>query len=195
MRAVVFGTNGELATAIAKSFLKADWGVEQVGRQDPTPLMLHDAYVFPQGKFIKRPFVAMSNAQLDQVVDIGLMSIVQRLRECLAIPSRLDRRVDYCLIGSTSSYQGFVDTAMYCAVKFALRGLAGALNDEYHETNRRFWLFSPGTMDTAMGRELTDQDASTFLSPDDVADRIVSTITAQNNLFEPEVIIRRRVVR
>jgi NAD(P)-dependent dehydrogenase (short-subunit alcohol dehydrogenase family) len=74
-------------------------------------------------------------------------------------------------------------------------GLVRALNDEYAKTGKRFWLFSMGTMDTEMGRVLTDQDPTSFLSPDAVARRVVSTLTAADNLFEPEVVIRRRSIR
>ncbi len=59
-------------------------------------------------------------------------------------------------------------------MKHGLLGLVRALNDEYAKTGKRFWLFSMGTMDTEMGRMLTDQDPPTgFLPPDAVAQRIV----------------------
>jgi short-subunit dehydrogenase len=74
-------------------------------------------------------------------------------------------------------------------------GLVRALNDEYRDTDTRFWLFSMGTMNTEMGATLADQDPSSFLQPEDVAARIVSSISSESNLFEPEVIMRRRTIR
>ena len=191
--AVIFGAHGGLATALSSAFVSSDWSARQVGRFDPTPNYPADVYVFPQGRFLQKPFVDTNPVERSQMVDAGLNVILSRLRDCLAI--RTDQRTDYCLIGSTSSYQGFANSAIYCAVKHALVGLVRALNDEYKDTSRRFWLFSMGTMDTAMGRQLTtDQDPNTFLSPDEVAERIVSTVTNPSNLFEPEVVIRRRTV-
>lgn len=195
MKVVVFGQNGGLARSVQDAFAYANWSVRAVGRFDPTPMQRADAYVFTQGVFLRKPFIECSAEELDEVIDVGLTRVVERLHDCLSIKVDKTRRVDYVLIGSTSSYQGFANSAAYCATKFALRGLVQSLNAEYVDTNTRFWLFSMGTMDTAMGRQLTDQDAFTFLSPDDVGERIVSAITSPSNMFEPEVVIRRRVVR
>ena len=195
MKAVVYGSKGELALAVVEEFRNATWDVDMVARDQHTPDEQCDAYVFPQGKFLRGPFVNMHGYEASEVIDSGLTSIIYRLRECLSIASDPHRRVDYVVIGSTSAYAGFANTAVYCAIKHGLLGLVRALNDEYKDTNKRFWLFSMGTMDTAMGRQLTDQDTSTFLRVDEVAERIVTTITRPSNLFEPEVIIRRRVVR
>ena len=52
-----------------------------------------------------------------------------------------------------------------------------------------------GTMDTEMGRMLIDQDPTSFLSPEGVARRIVASLAAADNLFEPEVVMRRRAIR
>ncbi len=69
------------------------------------------------------------------------------------------------------------------------------MNDEYSETETRFWLFSMGTMNTEMGALLADQEPSSFLQPEDAARRILDSLTAPTNLFEPEVIMRRRKIR
>lgn len=193
-KALVYGMEGALANAVAGAFATSGWKVQRVSRTELTPPELQDAYIFPQGQFVKRPFVETDNADLDELFNVGLITVAKRLRYCLSIPAPLDRRVDYVLIGSTSAYQGFANTAAYCAAKHGLLGLCRALNDEYKESNRRFWLFSMGTMDTPMGRQLADQDPTTFLSADDVAQRIVSTVSDGSNLFEPEVVIRRRTV-
>ena len=195
MKAVVFGSKGELALAVAEEFANYDFSVEMVSRYDVTPDEPVDVYVFPQGTFLSGPLAAAWYTDISNAIDVGLTSIVLRLHECLAIEASPDKRIDYVLIGSTSSYQGFANSAVYCAVKHGLLGLVRALNDEYASTNRRFWLFSMGTMNTAMGRQLTDQDESTFLSVHEVAQRIVGTITNPSNMFESEIIIRRRTVR
>jgi len=192
--AVVFGTNGGLARALAWAFDGAGWSVEPVARRESPSSSLADAYVFPQAVFLNEPFVSSDFDRIADVIDVGLTQVAARIHDCLRLDAP-DKRLDYCLIGSTSSYAGFANTAAYCATKAGLVGLVRALNEEYKDTQRRFWLFSPGTMDTAMGRQLTDQDPTTFLSPHDVAERIVGTITAPGNMFEPEVVIRRRVVR
>lgn len=192
-RAIVFGWNGGLACSVARAFARADWCVEMVGRDESPLFWSADVYVFPQGIWHNAPFTESTPDQIESVIDVGLTKVATRLHDCLRHDVSDERR-DYCLVGSTSSYQGFANTAAYCAAKSGLVGLTRALNEEYKDTQRRFHLFSMGTMDTPMGRQLTDQDPTTFLSPDDVAERIVSTVTSPSNMFEPEVIIRRRVV-
>ncbi len=201
----MYGASGDLARALTDAFRARDWDVERVGRSGDAehvvatypefiPIGLHDAYVFPQALFLKKPLAETSPAEIDAVMAVGLVEIAKCLRTLLAIPAPLDKRIDYCLIGSTSAYAGFAHTALYCAVKHGLLGLVRALNDEYATTGRRFWLFSMGTMDTGMGRLLADQDPDTFLPPAEVARRIAEAVTSPSNLFEPEVVIRRRVV-
>jgi NAD(P)-dependent dehydrogenase (short-subunit alcohol dehydrogenase family) len=191
----MYGASGDLARALTDALRERDWDVERVSRSGDaehiveaysqfTPEGLHDAYVFPQALFLKKPLAETSPDDIDAVMTVGLVEIA----------ASADRRIDYCLIGSTSAYAGFADTALYCAVKHGLLGLVRALNDEYAKTGRRFWLFSMGTMDTGMGRLLVDQDPATFLPPAEVARRIVEAVTSPSNLFEPEVIMRRRVV-
>jgi NAD(P)-dependent dehydrogenase (short-subunit alcohol dehydrogenase family) len=202
VKALVYGASGGLAQAITAALRSRSWTVDEVTRDgalaaygDYRPKGLHDAYVLPQAVFLKKPLAQTSDAEIDSVIGVGLTEIAKCLRNLLAIPAPADQRIDYCLIGSTSAYAGFKDTALYCAAKHGLVGLVRALNDEYAATGRRFWLFSMGTMDTPMGRLLTDQDEASFLPPQAVAERIVEAVTARSNLFEPEVVIRRRTIR
>jgi NAD(P)-dependent dehydrogenase (short-subunit alcohol dehydrogenase family) len=202
VKALVYGASGDLARVVAAAFEGEGWVVDRVRRgvevgeaySEYRPTALHDAYVFPQGVFLKKPLAETSDGEVDRVIGVGLTEIAKCLRTVLALPAAEDRRIDYCIVGSTSAYAGFKDTALYCAVKHGLLGLVRALNDEYAATNRRFWLFSMGTMDTGMGRMLADQDPATFLPPGLVARRIVEAVTSPSNLFEPEVVIRRRTI-
>jgi NAD(P)-dependent dehydrogenase (short-subunit alcohol dehydrogenase family) len=200
VRALVYGASGGLARSLITALEARDWQVESATREtgrysDYTPKAEADAVFLPQALFVKKPTSAMTDAEIEDSVTVGLTDIIRTLRNLLAADTDRERRVDYAVIGSTSAYAGFANTAVYCAVKHGLLGLVRALNDEHAGTGKRFWLFSMGTMDTEMGRLLTDQEPTSFLSPDAVAERIVTAIAAADNLFEPEVIIRRRTVR
>ena len=211
MRALVYGASGGLAQSLITALAGRDWGVAAVTRADaPAHIGAHrvdgpysdyqpqaapDAVFLPQALFLRKPLVQMTDAEIETSLMVGLTDIIRTVRNLLATDTDGHKRTDYVLIGSTSAYAGFANTAVYCAVKHGLLGLVRALNDEYAGTAKRFWLFSMGTMDTDMGRTLTEQDETSFLDPDAVAERIVGAITAQDNLFEPEVVIRRRAVR
>jgi len=144
------------------------------------------------------PFIETNAEILKKEFQVGLFDIMTLTRKHLDLnKNSLDtgRRVDYAYIGSTSAYAGFKNTAIYCAVKHGLLGFVRAMNDEYSKTNIRFWLFSMGSMNTKMGLKVSGQDISTFLDPGDVAKRIADSILNQGNLFEPEQILRRRIVK
>lgn len=212
MKALIYGGSGGLAQSLIKSLTARHWAVEIVTRKGSSctgeavfcaeasyaeyvPDAVPDAIFFPQSVYFRKPLVETSEAEIEDMLRVGLVDIVKSLRGLLAVDTDPDRRTDYALIGSTAAYAGFGGTTVYCAMKHALVGLVKALNDEYVKTNKRFWLFSMGTMDTPMGRNLTEFDPTSLLDPDAVADRIVESLMATGNLFEPEVIMRRRHMR
>jgi NAD(P)-dependent dehydrogenase (short-subunit alcohol dehydrogenase family) len=223
--ALIFGASGGLAIAIAKKLLSRGWKVDLVSRESRRSRLEerfvdsiaagtvrlftvansytefiaaqpYKAYIFTQALFEPKPLVDAMSGRIEQEVEIGLTGPILLTRSLLLAhqPALAERR-DFAFIGSTSAYAGFSNTASYCAVKHGLLGFVRAMNDEYTDTETRFWLFSMGTMNTEMSAVLTDQDSSSFLQPNDVADRIADSLSSSSNLFEPEIIMRRRKMR
>jgi NAD(P)-dependent dehydrogenase (short-subunit alcohol dehydrogenase family) len=156
----------------------------------------HDVVFFTQALFQPAPLVEMTDERIEHEILAGLTEHIRLTRALLVAHAPLpDQRRDFCFIGSTSAYAGFANTSVYCAVKHALLGFVRSLNDEYASSNTRFWLFSMGSMDTEMGQNVPKQDRLTFLQASDVAKRIVETVEHPSNMFEPEVLIRRRTIR
>ena len=224
-RVAIFGASGGLARALASELLTRGWAVDAIcrtvkadiistqfdGQMKDGTFCIHqvrdrysefkfhyafDAVFIAQALFEPCPLSEVAANQVNDEITIGLTDPILLTRDFLrSFPPCKGKRRDVCFAGSTSSYAGFKNTSVYCAVKHGLLGFVRALNDEYAMTDDRFWLFSMGTMRTEMGRRVAGQDASTYLDPQDVARRIVATFTADTNLFEPEVIIRRRAVK
>jgi len=222
---LIFGASGGLAAALADAFLARRWRVDLVTRggkaevvnrrfttpiaegrvevfetpgrySDFTPRQRYQAYFFPQALFDPAALTAMADEAIEREIEVGLLDPIRLTRKLLSHhPPLPDARCDYCFVGSTSAYAGFRNTSVYCAVKHGLLGFVRAMNDEYAHTDSRFWLFSMGTMNTDMGRKLTEQDPTSFLEPADVAERVAEAVCSRSNLFEPEVIIRRRGIR
>lgn len=224
-RAAVFGASGGLASALIDEMMARGWHVDAVCRaasaskmatrsssgvrgQRVRMLTVDDRYAnfvfsesyetvfFTQAVFDPKPIAQVTKDAIATEVMVGLTEIMMLTRDFLdTFPPQTGIRRDICFVGSTSAYAGFKNTTVYCAVKHGLLGFVRALNDEYARTDYRFWLFSMGTMRTTMGERVSGQDSSTFLEPRSVAARMVDAVACPENLFEPEIVIRRRVVR
>jgi len=98
-------------------------------------------------------------------------------------------------IGSSSAYNGFKDTSLYCASKHALLGFSRAVHNELKEHNIRTFCFSPGGVQTEMGKLVKGQDYSTFIEPDEFARYVIETIKYDSNMISEEVRVNRMVVQ
>lgn len=156
----------------------------------------YDAIFFTQALFNPTPLVDMSDERIEAEILHGLTEQIRLTRALLrAHPAGAEERRDICFTGSTSAYAGFANTSVYCAIKHALVGFVRAMNEEYTQTDTRFWLFSMGSMDTEMGQSVPRQDTTSFLRNTEVAERILDSVEHPSNMFEPEVLIRRRTIR
>ena len=224
-RALVLGASGGLAREVVKTLLNSNWEVDLVSRSKQNTicdesvfaairkgtarifniensysefvfLNNYDAFFQTQAIFSPCPLIGMKPSEISMEVAVGLTEQIQLTQKFLELfPSVMGIKRNICFIGSTSAYAGFKNTSVYCAVKHGLLGFVRAMNDEFAATDDRFWLFSMGTMNTAMGKKVIGQDSNTYLNAVDVAKRIVDSINSESNIFEPEVIMRRRIVR
>ena len=94
-------------------------------------------------------------------------------------------------IGSSSSYEGFEKTALYCSSKHALLGFSRSIYKEYKKYGIRSLIFSPGSIKSKMSKKIKNQDYRTFLDAKDVAQVILSNIKSDTQLVIPETIIKR----
>ena len=94
-------------------------------------------------------------------------------------------------IGSSSSYNGFKNTSVYCSSKHALLGLTRALHDEYRCNNIRSYCFSPGSIQTEMGKKVKNQDYSTFIEPEEIAEYIAFSISFDGEMISNEIQLKR----
>jgi NAD(P)-dependent dehydrogenase (short-subunit alcohol dehydrogenase family) len=225
VKAILYGASGGLALALTARLLTDGWDVDLVTRSsrrsaveakfagastvgrvqilsagedysDCMATQRYDAHIFMQAVFEPNPLVSKTEAAITAEIEAGLTGPIRLTRDLLVrFPAEPGVRVDFCYIGSTSAYAGFRNTSVYCAVKHGLLGFVRAMNDEFAATDARFWLFSMGTMKTDMGARVVGQDPESYLNPEDVAARIAEALASPTNIFEPEVVLRRRTIR
>ena len=97
-------------------------------------------------------------------------------------------------IGSSSSYNGYKKTSIYCATKHALLGFSRSLVDELKEYNVRTFCVSPGSIKTNMAKKLVEQDFDTFLDPKEVAEAILFVISHDNEMMIDELKLNRKKI-
>jgi len=94
-------------------------------------------------------------------------------------------------IGSSSSYQGFKNSSVYCVSKHALLGFSRSILDELKKYNVRTFCVSPSSIKTKMGETLVEQDFNTFLNPKEVAESIIFIISYNDEMIIDELRLNR----
>jgi 3-oxoacyl-[acyl-carrier protein] reductase len=92
-------------------------------------------------------------------------------------------------IGSTAASSGFPSGSVYCASKFALRGLTECWRHELRKENIRVILVNPSEVTTAFNSENRKEreEVANKLSPNEIAHAIISTIEMDKRGFVPEL--------
>ena len=206
VRIAVFGSNGDLGKEVIESCRKRGLAVEGFERNptdnknkrvsDFNPSEEFDCYIFSIGKFDPKPFIEISQFEIREEVESNFILPVELANQILRKQHNNGKRKDLIFIGSTSAYEGFANASVYCASKFALRGFVESLNKEYKESDMRFYLISMGTMNSRMGEKLAlNQDKTTFLNLNEIAEKIVDIAAEKTSIFQPEIVFRRRHVK
>lgn len=200
----IFGSSGEIGQSVVSQSKKEKLNIIQLSRSfleknensyrtDVEIVKKIDAYLFCNGKFTISPLVEFSEKLIEEEINANLMFQIQTTSRILKHISNEGLFINMVYLGSTSAYNGFANSSVYCAAKFGLRGFVESMNVEYKKTPIRFSLFSFGTVKNRMGLQIVDQNSETFLDMDMLSKEILSHAINFTNLFQPEIIYRRRV--
>lgn len=130
-----------------------------------------------------------SNSQIRQLVDTNLISNLLLCKYYLP-PMKRSGGGDIVIVGSESSMQGAKAGAIYCATKFALRGLAQSLRADCSTANIRVHLINPGPVDSDFFADLkfTPQAGQEFcLNPGDVASAVIHVLEQPRHVVSEEL--------
>ena len=93
-------------------------------------------------------------------------------------------------MGSEAALTGTAQGSLYCAAKFALRGLAQALRTECARAGVRVTLVNPGMVQSPFFDDLDFRpgpDPDNYILPEDIAEVIVQALTARDGTVLDEI--------
>ena len=133
-----------------------------------------------------------SHQQIQHMVDTNLVSNLFLIKHFLP---KLKKQGwgDIVIIGSESALQGARQGAVYCATKFALRGLAQSLRHDCSISGIRVMLVNPGPVETDFFNDLNfaPQEGSDFvIDPVNVADIIFTALSQPRHVVADEINIQ-----
>ena len=156
---------------------------------DSIDIVINSAGVFPDIDLFD-----IHDDDYTDAMDINFRSAFMFTREFAKdmVDSKWGRIVN---IGSSSAYNGFGGTSLYCASKHALLGFSRSIHDELKQYNVRTFCISPSSTQSKMGLATKNQDYSTFIDPSDIAKYVVFIISFDGNLVSEEVSLKRMIVK
>jgi short-subunit dehydrogenase len=216
---IVTGSSSGIGRAIALQLLQSDHQVIGIARYQQHAPVEHDNFipvrmdlsdidrlpeklnelverypgvhgiVFAAGRGQFGSLEEFSYAQIRALTELNFIS-----QACLAkayLPLFKKRGSGHLIfIGSEAALKGSRKGAIYCASKFALRGLAQALREECSRGNVRVTMVNPGMVNTAFYDDLDfepGQDPENYLLPDDVAQTIGYILSTRAVLSVDEI--------
>jgi len=130
-----------------------------------------------------------SHTQIEALINTNLTSNIFLLKHFLPKMKRQGGG-DIVLIGSESSLQGAKSGAVYCATKFAIRGLAQSLRADCATANIRVILVNPGPVSSGFFDDLSfepHEGEDFVIKPESVAKAIVDAISQPRNVVVDEI--------
>lgn len=139
-----------------------------------------------------------SYSQIRELLDINLTQHIFVARALLPIIKR-QAHSDLIFMGSESALAGGRKGSLYCACKFALRGLAQSLRLECAGSGVRVSLINPGMVATDFFNELDfspGPDPAHHLRPEDVAEAVALILQAHPGTVFDEITLNplKRVI-
>lgn len=150
--------------------------VERFGRLD---ILVANAGVGAYG-----PFLDLSPAHLEEMIDVNLKGTIYAVRA--ALPHLLrSGEADIVTLASEAGRRGLPGEAVYCASKFGQVGFTRALDGELREHGVRCTNVCPGGVATDFaleeGRGRSREVLSGMMTAEDVAEVVMFTLTRSRN--------------
>jgi short-subunit dehydrogenase len=133
-----------------------------------------------------------TSEMVDSIFEANLKGMILLTSEILRITPE-NEELTIINIMSTSSLSGRAEETIYCAAKWGARGYTEALRTELKGTKRNIVAVYPGGMKTDFWKVPgQDRDISSFMDPDEVAEKIVNTVLVSDKMLVTDITINRK---
>lgn len=130
-----------------------------------------------------------SHQQIQRLVNTNFTSNLFLIKHYLPLMKR-EGGGDIVIIGSESALAGARAGSVYCATKFAMRGLAQSLRADTSNSNIRVHLLNPGPVDSNFFDKLNFAPAEGqefVLNPEDVAAAVIHLLQQPRHVVSDEI--------
>ncbi len=169
--------------------------IQQITAQHPAI----DGAIFSAGAGRFGSLEEFSPSQIRHLVDLNLTSQILLARGLLPGMKRQGRG-DLIFIGSEAALSGSRRGALYCATKFALRGLAQSLREECSGSGVRSTIINPGMVKSSFFDPLSFEPGEAeenYILPQDIAETALAVLSARPGTCFDEINLSplKRVIR
>jgi short-subunit dehydrogenase len=138
------------------------------------------------------PAEKATSEMIDRVFAPNLKGMILLTSEILEI-TPLEEELTIVNIMSTSALFGRAEETIYCAAKWGARGYTEALRTELKGKKRNIIAVYPGGMKTDFWKAPgQNRDISSFMDPDEVAEKIVNAVIVTDKMFVTDITINRK---
>lgn len=140
------------------------------------------------GTYLSGPTVAFTTDEWQRVLEVNLTGTFLVCREALRAMGETGHIIN---IGSIAGYTPLPNHAAYCASKYGVRGLTGAINAELRSSGRsgiHATFLAPGATNTASwDPSAGGPNPADMLTPEDIADAVVHIVTQPQRVAVDEL--------
>lgn len=157
------------------------------------PLESHDIHglISCAGSGMFKSLEEFSWKQITGFIDLNLTAHVLLCRRLVPVLKKAGRG-DVILMGSEAALRGAKRASLYCACKFALRGLAQSLRAECANAGVRVSILQPGMVDTPFYDQQNFRPGPLpqhHLLAEDVARAVITVLSAPAHVVFDEIVI------
>ncbi len=156
----------------------------------------YDVFIYCAGIFNPKKITELNSIELQNEIKVNMVAPI--LLSSFVLPGMIKKEEGTMIfLGSSSAYEGFKNSSIYCSSKHGLLGYCRSLAEEYRSAGIKVSCISSGTINTKMSIALNkvhnSVDPNTFIDVKEVSKLILDLIySPTSSMWQEEIILKRR---